>query len=179
MMLYKLLPRVLVLALLMLTMAVVQLPAEDELVVEGQSGWFGIYIDGQKVGHAAWALERNKGDKEACKLTWEETRNRKVKDKEVKDTVSAVATFGKGLAPLSLKYMSEKAGSKTAVAAQVAEGVAEVTMQLAGQDPLPTKKITLEPDTQFGFCAALVFSLRKVDTDKPARLSRLDRKSVV
>jgi hypothetical protein len=147
--------------------------AEDEITVENQSSYFGIYVGGEKVGFSSWTIERKEGARVWYKLTMSEERRRMVKDKEVKDLFTYAENLSPSLEPEKLDYEENRAGKKTIIKAKVSEGVAEMEVQFAGQKPMPAQKIKITPLTQFAFSAGLIFAWKLHPKDGKAVFSRL------
>ncbi|GAB4150530.1 MAG: hypothetical protein Kow00107_01020 [Planctomycetota bacterium] len=147
---------------------------EAEITLDDQTGWFGVYVGGQKVGFAYWAIEKKTGsDAPWYKVTLDEERKRMVKDKEVKETFSFNGALTASLLPKSLKYEENRAGRKTILNAKIANGVAEIEVQFAGQPAMPAQKTKILPETVFNYCAPLVFAWRMHPKDATVKFSRL------
>ena len=159
---------ILLIAFLLLSVSQSMVTAED-IELEDSSGYFGIYIDGVKVGFSSWTLKKKTvSKKDYYRIEMEESRT----IKEKLSTYKYNGTIKKDLSLKSLECEIKKGSRCTKIKCRESGGSVSVNTT-TGSSKIPPQKVKVGKNTMWNYCAHLSWAWKNLPSDKPAEFSRL------
>ncbi len=156
-----------VVALLLIGMCTAQ---ADPVEIAEESGFFGCYLNNEKVGHAKWELTRaGEGAKTTYKIVW--TEERTIKDR--KENYTHTAVLGTDLSMKSVEIEVKKPGNTMTMTGKAAKD-GFLLKAAMGKNALPDRTVKVKPGCSWSAIAPLVWAWRNQPAEAAKDYIRLN-----